>query len=186
MCTKTCNQFHITLHCSKIEHSAFLILVQHIYFCTFIEVRFLNACVLPITIGFYTLDDILVLPPPLVSFGYIVYTVKTETIGENNTHWRGNWQNQRPTRKATYRLKVADVTQRGQSEGTGTRRDTAEDGNSKREKESQRGETEKNTNDHKKRTSRKARKATLPHRKQRCSASALHLNNQMHPFFYLA
>lgn len=42
----------------------------------------------------------------------------------------GEWQNQRPTRKATYRLKVADAIE-GQSEGTGARRDTAEDGKSR-------------------------------------------------------
>lgn len=39
---------------------------------------------------------------------------------------------QRPTREATYRLEVADAI-KGQSEGTGARRDTAEDGKSTRE-----------------------------------------------------
>lgn len=40
-------------------------------------------------------------------------------------------QNQRLTRKATYRLKAADAIE-GQSEGTGARRDTAEGGESKK------------------------------------------------------
>lgn len=53
------------------------------------------------------------------------------------------------------------MRQRGQSEGTGARRDTAEDGNSKREEESQRRETEKNTNDHMKRTSHEARESNF-------------------------
>lgn len=51
----------------------------------------------------------------------------------------------------------------GQSEGTGARRDTAEDGDSERgtkkrqREESERGETEKKTNDHMKRKSHKER-----------------------------
>lgn len=61
------------------------------------------------------------------------------------------------------------MRQRGQSEGTGARRDTAEDRKSKREKEeekekktekeSEKGETEQNTNDHMKRTSHEERES---------------------------
>lgn len=54
------------------------------------------------------------------------------------------------------------MRQRGQSEGTGARRDTAEESKEKRkkkEKESERGETEQDTNDHMKRTSHEQRES---------------------------
>lgn len=87
------------------------------------------------------------------------------------------WPNQRPTRKATYRLKAADAIE-GQSEGTGARRNTAEGGKSRRETNKKRKATEhrqqKNTNDHKKRVTREARERLCIRESYVASPSALH------------
>lgn len=99
--------------------------------------------------------------------------------------------NQRPTRKATYRLKVGDATEEQSEEGTGARRDTAQDGQSAREgagrkekegEDSQREEQSRTLMVTWKRRlhTEKERKATLPRRQQQRqqqrSASALHLS----------
>lgn len=82
-------------------------------------------------------------------------------MGENNTHWRGNWQYQRPTRKATYRLEVSDVTEGAEwghrCQERHSRRWKQQKRRKKTEKESEREETEKKTNDHMKRKSHKER-----------------------------
>lgn len=74
------------------------------------------------------------------SIGHLCHRGKQFKVGREkskNTVWGsvGGWGmiEQRATREATYRLEVADAI-KGQSEGTGARRDTAEDGKSKRDK----------------------------------------------------
>lgn len=83
-------------------------------------------------------------------------------MGESNTHWRGNWQNQRPTRKATYRLKVADATEGAEWGHRRQERHSRREQRKKKkktEKESERGKTEQDTNDHMKRTSQEEKES---------------------------
>lgn len=83
-------------------------------------------------------------------------------MGESNTHWRENWQNQRPTRKATYRLKVADATEGAEWGHRRQERHSRREQRKKKkktEKESERGETEQDTNDHMKRTSQEEKES---------------------------
>lgn len=60
--------------------------------------------------------------------------LRTKTLrGESTRNESNKDSNQRPTRKATYRLEVEDATEEQSEEGTGARRDTAEDEESDRE-----------------------------------------------------
>lgn len=107
-------------------------------------------------------------------------SLKVWTAGERATlidrgidkkiiEWEKKQNNQLPTRKATYRLKVEDVTEE-QSEGTGARRDTAEEEQSEsrggRKPERRRRAEHQQSHGKEGQHKEKERQRLPPHRKQ--------------------